>query len=231
MNNIENLPDPIVKCESDLIYSPSDDTYLIIDYIKKKLDKHSFDGIGFENINYILDMGTGTGIIPILLLYLLKKIPKCNLKIYASDILEEVLTCAKNNENLNGFNSKIHYIHSNLFKSFPNSLKNLFDIIIFNPPYLPPINENNFRDLSNKKDFCWNGGKWGIEIFKEFLNEVREFLNLTHECYIYYISSSRGNQKKLNNLIEEKRFKNQVLEKKHIFFEDIILNRLIPSDF
>jgi uncharacterized protein YqgQ len=57
-----------------------------------------------------------------------------------------------------------------------------------------------------------------------FLDNVKKFLK--KKSYIYYISSSRTNLALLDNHIIQKGFKNKILEKKHIFFEDIILNRL-----
>ncbi|MBY9006299.1 MAG: methyltransferase domain-containing protein [Candidatus Lokiarchaeota archaeon] len=227
MKNNQYYRDPKINCESDLIYIPSDDTYLITDFIKEKLNTNSFDDIKLENIKNVLDMGTGSGIIPILLLIIKKENRNFKANIYASDISEVVLKCAKNNELLNGFNSQINFIHSDLFDSFPNSLFSKFDIIFFNPPYLPLLDDSEFP--KNEKDLCWDGGKGGIEIFIRFLNNVKEFLNLTHKGCIYYISSSRADQNTLERINKEKGFINKIIEKKHFFFEDIFLNKLVLS--
>ncbi len=52
------------------------------------------------------------------------------------------------------------------------------------------------------------------------------FLNLDKAHYVYFISSSRSNIDELEKQIIDLGFKNEKLEKIHIFFEDIILNRL-----
>ena len=74
-------------------------------------------------------------------------------------------------------------------------------------------------------DHSWDGGPKGYEVFSRFLVEVKDYMNLEN-CSIYYISSSRVNLPELDNLIEKKGYKNQILNKKHVFFEDIILNKL-----
>ncbi|MBN1215033.1 MAG: methyltransferase domain-containing protein [Candidatus Lokiarchaeota archaeon] len=225
MKYINRYRDPEIYYESEKVYAPSDDSYLIIDFIKKNLNNDYFNGTKLENINNILDMGTGTGIISIILLMMKEENPKFKAQMYASDISEEVLNCAKKNEKVNGFTSKINYIHSDLFKSFPNSLHNIFDIIFFNPPYLPLISNSEYK--KNENDFCWDGGKGGIELFIRFLKDVKNFLNIDNKSCVYYISSSNADQRELNKIIKDKGFKSSIIEKKHIFFEDILLNKLV----
>ena len=56
--------------------------------------------------------------------------------------------------------------------------------------------------------------------------KLKSFLATSQNFYIYYISSSVVNIQSLIEQAEKYGFKNTVLKKKHIFFEDIILNRL-----
>ncbi len=224
MININDFPDPIINYDFENVYAPSDDTYLIIDYFKKHIDYDNFDGINIKEIKRVLDIGTGSGIIAIFFQIIKKHNPNFNPEIFASDISEEAIKCAKSNEKANNFENKIKFIQSDLFKSFPDYLKHSFDVMIFNPPYLPssPLIDKS----SNKKkiDYSWDGGKRGFEIFIKFLDDVKKFLK--KKSFIYYISSSRTNLEQLNNYILKRNFKNETLEKKHIFFEDIILNKL-----
>ena len=81
--------------------------------------------------------------------------------------------------------------------------------------------------LPKKKiDHSWDGGLKGIEIIIDFLKEVKNFLNLNKAHYIYFISSNRCKLDELETQIANLGFKHEKLEKTHIFFEDIILNRL-----
>jgi len=222
--NIKDLPDPIINNDLKKVYTPSDDSYLIIDYFKKNINYNYFDGRNIKKIKRILDIGTGNGIIAIFFQIIKTQNPNFNPEIYASDISEDSINCAKSNEKVNNFENEIIFIQSDLFKSFPDTLKNSFDIIVFNPPYLPSSELINDSINKAKIDYSWDGGKKGYEIIIKFLENVNKFIK--KDSYMYYISSSKSNLNKLVDYIVEKGFKNQILEKKHIFFEDIILNRL-----
>jgi release factor glutamine methyltransferase len=171
-------------------------------------------------------MGTGTGLIAIYCQYLKLKNKNFNPKIYASDILEEAISCAKKNETLNNFLNEIVFLQSDLFKNFPESLKSSFNIIIFNPPYLPSSTSTNENNQKEMIDYSWDGGPNGYEILIEFIKEARSFLNLKKAHFLYFISSSRTNLDILYEYINELGYENEIVDKKHIFFEDIILNRV-----
>jgi len=228
---IIEFPDPAIEFDLKNVYSPSDDTYLIIDYFKAQINFDCFDGIPIENINKILDLGTGTGIIAIFFYLIKNMIPKFNPKIFASDIIKEAIDLAKYNEKLNKIEKKIEFILSDLFKEFPESLKHSFNIIVFNPPYLPSSRLIKENKTKLKIDHSWDGGKKGSEVFLRFLDEVKYFMKQNNHSRIYYISSSRINLKELNKQINNKGFKRILLGKKHIFFENIYLNRLEIEKF
>jgi release factor glutamine methyltransferase len=223
---IIHFVEPIITRCSESIYSPSDDTFLIIDYFKDKIDEIFFDGIFLDDLNTILDLGTGTGIIAIFLQLIKSKLSNFNPKIYASDILEDAINCAKKNEKINQIDNKIIFIQSNLFDSFPKSLERCFDIIIFNPPYLPSLEFENEIKIRDKNQISWDGGKKGFELFAQFLNVVKKFLNIKKKSHIYYVSSDKADLKELKKIISNEGFINVTLDKKHIFFENIYLNRL-----
>lgn len=225
------LPDPIIECDFESVYAPSDDSYLLIDYFKSKIDHIYFDGIKISEINNILDLGTGTGIIAIFFQLIKIENPHFNPKIYASDILEDAIKCAKLNEKRNNIDNQIQIFHSDLFNSFPENLKHSFNIIVFNPPYLP---SSKFIEQNINKqniDYSWDGGLKGYEIIVEFLSVAKTFLNLKKEHFIYCITSSRTDLIELNRIIINMGYKNRIVEKEHIFFEDIVLNRLEYSRY
>ncbi|MEJ2295553.1 MAG: methyltransferase [Candidatus Lokiarchaeota archaeon] len=224
--------DPIINCNDDKIYFPSDDTFLIIDYFKKAITKSSFDGYEIKEIHNILDMGTGTGIIVIFLKMIANQLSNFNPRFYASDILKEAILCAKNNKKINNVKGKIYFIQSDLFKYFPIKLKNKFNVIIFNPPYLPALDHNKQHTVSDI-DYSWNGGDKGYETLINFFNEVPHYLNLDNGavCLLYFVTSSRINKEKFPKVLAQLGFQLTEVAKTHLFFEDIILNRAvrIPS--
>ena len=85
----------------------------------------------------ILDIGTGSGCIPI---SLKKQLPFA--KISAIDISKEALTVAKKNAVLN--NVDIHFILQDILKTV--ALDQHYDIIISNPPY---VRESEKKELKN----------------------------------------------------------------------------------
>ena len=223
---IELFPDPKIEYDLANVYRPSDDTYLIIDYLKENINEHFFDGLDIRRIKNILDMGTGTGIIAIFLEMIKKEVANFSPKIYASDILKEAIQCAKLNESINISEKNITFMQSDLFRNYPDNLKKKFNVIIFNPPYLPSLRFNGNPIAKKEIDYSWNGGEKGYELIIEFLSQVKSFLDLTQDFYIYYIGSSVGNFQNLIDQVKHYGFRNTILGKKHYFFEDITLNRL-----
>jgi release factor glutamine methyltransferase len=226
VKNIKSFSDPIIPYTFNGVYPPSDDTYLILDYFKKNVNENFFDELPITTIRKILDMGTGTGIIALFLQEIKKYLSKFTTKIFASDISDAAIRCATLNERSNNYKDNITFIKSNLFRKFPPSLQHSFDIIIFNPPYLPSISRKENNLIRRRSDSNWDGGERGFEVFIEFINQVKDFLNTKQKFYIYYISSSSTDLSQLNDELETRGFQNRILNTSHVFFEDIILNRL-----
>ena len=103
---IPPLPDPIIQSDYENVYNPSDDSYLIIDYFKRKINRNYFDGIKLNKIKKILDVGTGTGIVAIFFQLIKMGNPNFNPEIYASDILEDSIKCVRLNEKRNKINNR-----------------------------------------------------------------------------------------------------------------------------
>ncbi len=226
MKNITSFSDPIIQYIKNSVYPPSDDTYLIIDYFKKNISENFFDGLPITTIRKVLDMGTGTGVIALFFQEIKFFLSKFTAKIFASDISDAAIRCATINERINNYKDSLTFIKSDLFRNFPPNLQHSFDIIVFNPPYLPSINYKENNLIRKSSDSNWDGGARGFEVFLGFIKRVKFFLNSEQKYYIYYISSSLTDLNQLNDELETKGFQNRVLNKKHIFFEDIILNRL-----
>jgi HemK-related putative methylase len=220
------IDDPLIECEFEEVYYPSDDSFMIIDYFRKKVNENYFDEIKLNEIKNILDMGTGTGIIAIFFQSIKTIYQEFKPRIFASDILEDSIICAKKNEIRNNVKGQITFLQSDLFKSFPKNLKSIFNVIVFNPPYLPSSEIIHNSIKKRKFNHSWDGGEKGYETLFRFLKDAKKFLNIESNHSIYYISSSRTNLNELNSKIKNLGYNNEILEKRHIFFEDLILNRL-----
>lgn len=147
----------------------------------------------------VLDIGTGSGI------QALEATRKAD-RVIAVDIDNEVIEHCKNTIK----NRKIEFHHSDLFSFFKNR-KIRFDTIIFNPPYLP-------EDVK-LKDITLDGGKKGYEILERFFSHANNYLNKNGKILIVF--SSLTKKAKVDEIIQRNHFKAKLLEKKHIFFEDL----------
>lgn len=95
---------------------------------------------------------------------------------------------------------------SNLFEN----VKRKFDLIIFNPPYLP-LDER--EDEESRR--VTTGGMKGNEILKRFFNEIGDYLNENSKILIVVSSLTPDVEK----IIEKNDFKFKVLEEKKMFYE------------
>lgn len=153
------------------IYEPSEDTYLILEIVNLEGDED------------VLEVGCGTGII----------------SLYCSSQGCDVLSVDKDKKALNNteMNAKKNDIDISVKESdvFSEITKRDWNIIIFNPPYLPEV-----QNLP--KDDRWDGGKKGDEIILRFLKKADGFLSEDGELYFCY--SSLSPKDKIKDIIEKK---------------------------
>lgn len=167
------------------IYQPAEDSFLLSKFVKKEIEK-------IKPIK-VLDMGSGSGI----------QAEAC----ISAGIAEEDLTLADINKKAIS-HLKLKFPHSriilsDLFSKIPDYEK--FDLIIFNPPYLPNSKFDKQPDIS--------GGKNGSHIINQFLKQAKS--HLTKKGKIILLTSSHT--KKINFL----KYKKKLLGKKKLFFEEL----------
>ena len=118
---------PIIVKPGVLI--PRQDTELLIDKFQDKFQDKA------ENIK-VLDLCAGTGCIGIALMSLFK-----NVHVTFLDKYDIPIKCIKENLKLNNFEDRSEIIKidlfSELFTKWSGSLKDTFDAILTNPPYIP----------------------------------------------------------------------------------------------
>lgn len=138
---------------------PQPDTEILVEEVIKQSKYYN------KSIN-ILDLCTGSGAIAI---SIAKNIE--NVKIVASDISESALKVAKKNAIKNKI--EIKFIKSNIF----NNINEKFDIIVSNPPYIETENiENLSKEVKNEPKIALDGGKDGLDFYKEISKNAFEFL-------------------------------------------------------
>jgi len=170
------------------IYQPEKDSYLLQKQVRKYLkDKN-------QNLK-ILDMGSGSGI----------QAKTClNLgfeNILAADINPDAIKHLKKL----GVKSK----HTNLFNKTP---KQKFDLIIFNPPYLPESKYDKLPDTT--------GGKQGYETITKFLKQAKAHLNKQGTILLLFSNLTKPNiiKKEIKNL----EYKYKKLSEKDVGSKEIL---------
>lgn len=126
------------------VYPPSEDTYLLL------------DGVSSRRMDVALEVGSGTGIAAL-------KMAGNSSFVVASDIDPKAAYCTKLNARKNGLSSIIDVVVGDLLSPFRDCS---FDLIAFNPPYLP----------TEDKDVRWSGGPSGREVLDRFIDEVHSRL-------------------------------------------------------
>lgn len=140
----------------------------------------------------VLDMGTGSGV-------LAETALKKTKDVLAADIDEKAVDHIKS--------KGIKVIKSDLF----SNINGKFDLIIFNPPYLP-----NDKQV---KDIALDGGKKGYELLEKFLIQAKNYLNKDGKILIAFSSLTKKN--KVDKILKENGYSFECLETQKLFFEEL----------
>jgi len=166
-----------------MIYAPDEDSYLLREFVKK-----------FSKDKKVLDVGSGSGILA---------------ESATSSGAKKVLCVDIDKESVEKLKEKgLNAVKSDLF----SNVKGKFDLIVFNPPYLP---FDSREDLESS--MATTGGKEGDEIIIRFLNEAGDYLE--DEGKILVVLSSLTPRKRIEMVLKENKLVKKVLAKKKIFME------------
>ena len=179
--------------ESPEVYVPSDDSYLLLKSIEVTPGKR------------FLEIGCGTGLIAL-------HAAKNGALVPATDINPNAVECARRNAARN--NLRIEVVQSDLFEKIDGN----FDVIAFNPPYLPDEERS-----TSWLESSWSGGGEGSEVTVRFLPDAWGHLSPGGEIYV--ILSSLGGLMTVLKSAKE-RYDAEMLEEKHMFFESVYAYRL-----
>ena len=141
--------------------------YKVIEYIKKSK----------KNNLKILDLCTGSGVIAITLKKELEDYP---VEIIASDISVAALNIAKENANTN--KAEVSFIQSDIFEN----IKDKFDIIVSNPPYIDYKDRTTMQDnvLNYDPHLALFAEEEGMYFYRRIIEEAKE--HLTQDGVIFF---------------------------------------------
>jgi len=176
------------------VYAPSDDTYLLLESLSVP-----------RNAKF-LDMGSGTGIVGI---YAALHGASFVISIDVNTKASLITQC---NAYLNGVPNIVNSVNASLFETLRKKLR--FDIIAFNPPYLP-VKDKGLLERA------WSGGKSGRKIIDRFLNNVSNYLK--DNGTLFLVQSSLSNPDKTMKFLRGQGFKTEIVRSKRFFFEEILV--------
>jgi release factor glutamine methyltransferase len=180
------------------VYLPSEDTFLLEEAIPK-----------FKR-DLAIDVGTGSG-------YLAFSLSKFVKYVVATDIEKNAVKYALNvSKKRNIYN--VDFVVANLFDCFRN---NIFDLVVFNPPYLP------YNGITTEIDIQTIFNLKNKNIIIEFLSKLKNMLKINSECYI--VLSSLSPIDEIINFAESQGLKQEKVCSKRFFFEEIFVLKLSYS--
>ncbi len=166
------------------MYEPREDSFLLLKHVKD-----------YAKGKKVLDMGTGSGI-------LAKEASRYAGSVLAVDIDEKIINKLKKEKD----NLKVTYFTSNLF----SNISGKFDLILFNPPYLPS---------EGIKHIDLEGGKNGTEIIEKFLKQAKKFLNDNGKILILCSSLNKN----IENLFQKYGYNYRKIDEEASFFEKLFV--------
>ncbi len=185
MSDVHEILSVIGK--SERVYVPSDDTFLMID----ALNTLQLRG------KQVLDVGTGSGILGLMC-------AKMGARVTLTDI--EDLTLEKVKTTARSLNLTIEALRSDIF----SNLEGKFDVVVFNPPYLPS---------GEIKDAAVDGGNEGRRLIDRFLTELPR--HLKEDGYALLLVSSVNDPRAIMDSHPELTF--TIVTSRSIFFEELLV--------
>ncbi|MBI5411601.1 peptide chain release factor N(5)-glutamine methyltransferase [Candidatus Peregrinibacteria bacterium] len=135
----------------------------VVDYLNSQLQITNYEFNHF----LLLDVGTGSGCVPI---SILKNVD--GVQAVATDISGKALKVAHRNAKKHGVSDRLTFIESNLLEGVPSPLLQGRDLIVTaNLPYVPegyPVT----RSVHFEPSMAVYGGKDGLDLYRRFLRQL-----------------------------------------------------------
>lgn len=182
----------------DLVYEPAEDSFLLAEAALKEVRP------GMR----VLEVGAGSGFVSAVL-----QTNQPAVRVLATEINPHAARCAKENG--------VEVIRTDMFGGISfGSSEGRFDLVLFNPPYLPTSDEEKVPGWLN---YAFDGGASGRETLDRFLEKVKDYLCPGGKILVL-ISSITGVEE-VKEEIEDMGFKVDIVGRKKISFEELVVVR------
>jgi len=166
------------------VYEPSEDTFLLA------------DSIVVSEGDFVFEAGSGSGLMALYYASLGANVICSDINPFAVELIKKNFLVNKDKIKGN-FDVRIGDLFSVL------GSKDSFDVILFNPPYLPTSKKELVGGLG-WFDKAVSGGADGLNVTTRFINQVSGFLKKNGR--VYFVFSSLSNREKLEILIKKNNF-------------------------
>ncbi len=176
------------------VYPPSDDTFLLL------------DNLNLSGGEYVLDVGTGTGILAI----------KCALRgchAVGIDVDKKAIRNAKFNAKINSVDHLTCFLCGDVTTALRDGCN--FDIVLMNPPYLPSSGDPRVDEP------LWDGGPDGTSLIMRVIEDLGKLMS--EDGKLYFVVSSLSNVARVVSRLEVAGFKVTILAKRKLWFEELFL--------
>jgi len=178
------------------VYEPAEDTFLLA------------ENLSVDEDDFVLDLGTGCGILGILAAKKAKMV-------VATDLNPHAVNCAKMNAKLSRVEGKMDIRLGDLFQ--PIKQDERFSLILFNAPYLPSSRDEEKTWIER----AWAGGPTGRQLIDRFISEAPRYLS--ENGRILLVQSSLSNINETLQKLIELGLKARIFAEKKVMFETIAL--------
>jgi release factor glutamine methyltransferase len=145
-------------------FIPRQETEILVSVVKLWVESRNLSDF------VLYDIGTGTGAIAISIAHFFPKA-----RIYASDISEIAIECARRNASLSGAENRITFLAGNLFLPFAGIEK--ADVIASNPPYIPAAQIEQLPEIVKREPIeALIAGKDGLDVIGRLVEAAGEYL-------------------------------------------------------
>lgn len=179
----------------DQVYQPEEDTILLYETAMREIKRD----------DRIIEIGTGSGFIS-------SQIAVDSGYVIATDINPHACKSAKK--------TGLEVIRADIFSGICGS----FDLVIFNPPYLPTEEEDKIDDWL---EYALNGGKDGRETIIRFAEQLSTVLSNTGRCLI--LLSSLTGIDEVRQIFSKQQFLSFIVADKKVEDERLFVLRIIPD--
>jgi len=159
------------------VYDPSEDTFLLLEALDVKSGES------------VLEIGTGCGLIAL-------ECARRGANVVCTDVNPHAVDLVRHNYARNKFSvkGKFEVRLGDLF----TVVKEKFDVVVFNPPYLPTTSEER---VGGWFDVATDGGVDGLRFTKRFIYELPNHMNKGGRAY--FVFSSLSDRKKLDKYLSK----------------------------